>query len=800
MINVQELIKNLKFENGYGSFNDDYSCYFIHENNKKMVPLAWSNIITNNNFGSVITEGEGGFTWYKNSKTNLITKFSNDAFIDNSNEKFDFFITDKEEKEVENQNENNDFYVCFGFGYTIFFKEISGVKIEIEQFIPLNENAKVSIIRLRNNNNFNVNVKIKYLINFLIGENESKSIIKEYFKENLNVIEIRNFMNNKCISYVSSSEKINSNKEAILDLYKDEEKEIVFILGADEIKEDDENIIKTISIIKNSYNESLSSVKKYWKETVTRIKSHTKLASFDAMQNGWLVYQTLVSRLIARTGFYQQSGGYGYRDQLQDAINMRWIDSDILRKQILFNSKHQFEEGDVLHWFHEDSKLGIRSRYSDDMLFLPYAVLEYIDFTGDYGILKEKTPYLNAPVLKNDEKDRVNYYYLDEENSKNFSIFNHMIRAINIAVTKLGKHNIPLMKSGDWNDGMNKIGEKNVGESVWLGFFVSNILKRFIDLIGYLDKNTNNNITSKEISIDNNENIKSENNYYEKYDYKELKEKYTKILNKIVNALNSTAWDGKWFLRAFDDDQNKVGSFENTECKIDSICQSFSVLSGVSDNDKKIIAMNSLEEYLIDEENKVLKLFTPATDKVNLGYITSYAKGMRENGGQYTHAAIWALIAEAILKRNDKVFEIYKIINPIEHTKNIDEVLKYKVEPYSVEADIYSEGNFAGRGGWTWYTGSSGWLYEAQIRYILGINIYHQNLSVNPCVPNNWKEFSVDFKWKNANYLIKYKKINNSYLKYYECKENDKIIEIKEFEENKIKLRENGNFILEVYF
>ena len=938
-----EDFKNLNYDNEFGSFSTDGSEYWIRQSKKKRIPVAWSNILTNEKFGSVITDTMGGYTWYINSQTNRITPFENDSFTDKSYEKIYVKCKDgksdgeakynqKAKKEQETKNEEKYFYTCFGFGYAKYFEDFDNVQKEIDVFIPVEDSAKIYIINLENKSLTDKDVTIKYDINWQMADSKEHSIIFENYKENVNIIEAGNFMNNKYIGYICSSEKQNKNKEIVVKIKPNEKKEVLIALG---VEEKEENIINVVTKIISNYKEEFEKTKKYWKDKVGRIKASTPMKSFDVMQNGWLCYQTLASRMIAKTGYYQSSGGYGFRDQMQDAMGMKWVNPDILKNQIIYNASHQFFEGDVEHWWHEDSKLGIRSRYSDDMLWLPYAVLEYIDFTGDYGILKERASFINAESLKPDENDRVDFYKkiegnninyapyentsidiektnvdkentsidiektdVDKENASidtektnvdiedasvnrgdtnvmgedkdEFSIFAHCIKSIQ-AAWELGEHDIPLMKNGDWNDGMNKIGNGGKGESVWLGFFLYNILTRFIEILEYAEKNAQIKNISKDMSIgienkkksvnasvngnENgsvnegkdesingsangsesvNENVnKSENegkngnknesvnfngnmienenineikvdktkptqigewNYI---DYGKLKNEFSEKASKIKKSLNSVCWDGRWFLRAFDDKGNKIGSNENEECKIDSISQSFSVISNAGDNDKKIIAMQSLENYLIDDENNVVKLLTPPLQNMDLGYISSYARGMRENGGQYTHAAIWAIIAEIMLGRKEQAMRIYNKVNPVEHTTNIDKLLKYKVEPYVVAGDIYSEGNLAGRGGWTWYTGSSAWLYEAQIRYILGIKIYHGKMEIHPCVPDNWEQFNIDFKWKDAEYFIKYRKTGKYDVQVFENElehENQDIIDYK------IELKNRGNYIINVMF
>ena len=938
-----EDFKNLNYDNEFGSFSTDGSEYWIRQSKKKRIPVAWSNILTNEKFGSVITDTMGGYTWYINSQTNRITPFENDSFTDKSYEKIYVKCKDgksdgeakynqKAKKEQETKNEEKYFYTCFGFGYAKYFEDFDNVQKEIDVFIPVEDSAKIYIINLENKSLTDKDVTIKYDINWQMADSKEHSIIFENYKENVNIIEAGNFMNNKYIGYICSSEKQNKNKEIVVKIKPNEKKEVLIALG---VEEKEENIINVVTKIISNYKEEFEKTKKYWKDKVGRIKASTPMKSFDVMQNGWLCYQTLASRMIAKTGYYQSSGGYGFRDQMQDAMGMKWVNPDILKNQIIYNASHQFFEGDVEHWWHEDSKLGIRSRYSDDMLWLPYAVLEYIDFTGDYGILKERASFINAESLKPDENDRVDFYKkiegnninyapyentsidiektnvdkentsidiektdVDKENASidtektnvdiedasvnrgdtnvmgedkdEFSIFAHCIKSIQ-AAWELGEHDIPLMKNGDWNDGMNKIGNGGKGESVWLGFFLYNILTRFIEILEYAEKNAQIKNISKDMSIgienkkksvnasvngnENgsvnegkdesingsangsesvNENVnKSENegkngnknesvnfngnmienenineikvdktkptqigewNYI---DYGKLKNEFSEKASKIKKSLNSVCWDGRWFLRAFDDKGNKIGSNENEECKIDSISQSFSVISNAGDNDKKIIAMQSLENYLIDDENNVVKLLTPPLQNMDLGYISSYARGMRENGGQYTHAAIWAIIAEIMLGRKEQAMRIYNKVNPVEHTTNIDKLLKYKVEPYVVAGDIYSEGNLAGRGGWTWYTGSSAWLYEAQIRYILGIKIYHGKMEIHPCVPDNWEQFNIDFKWKDAEYFIKYRKTGKYDVQVFE---NELEHENQDITDYKIELKNRGNYIINVMF
>ena len=445
------------------------------------------------------------------------------------------------------------------------------------------------------------------------------------------------------------------------------------------------------------------------------------------MLNGWSIYQTYSSRLLGRTGYYQSGGAYGFRDQLQDSLAFKCVEPEIMKKQILKHCRHQFIEGDVEHWWHEETGRGIRTRFSDDLVWLPFVLEQYIEATGDYEFLNEEAAYLDGSVLEKHEDERYDLY---KESDIKESIYLHCKRAIEKAM-KLGEHGLPKIGIGDWNDGMSTVGNKGKGESIWLGFFLYIVLTKFIPLC---EKVKDNNMMQY---------------------CKEMAEDLKKNLNKY-------GWDGRWFKRAYTDDGDVLGSIENEECRIDSIAQSWSVISGAGDNDKKFIAMESLENHLVDKENGIIKLLDPPFEngKLKPGYIKAYLPGVRENGGQYTHAAIWAIIAETMLGFGDKAAELYRMINPIEHSKTKEAANKYKVEPYVLSADVYGAGNLVGRGGWTWYTGSSSWFYIAGIEYILGLKINNNVLSFNPCIPKTWKEFSFRYKYGESIYNIKFSNLN----------------------------------------
>ena len=601
-------------------------CIITQKRNERL-PVAWSNVLTNKRFGCVITDSFGGFTFYKNSKTNKITSFSNDAYEDRSSEKIEFENNNKTWSiDVKNNPDDNEYVTRFGLGYAIFEHESENFEESLTAFVPIDDNVKVQILKLTNKTNKKQQITINYFVDFQMGENERPDRIYEKYNKELNMIEVKNLKNSGYIAFITSNYKIDENKKIHLEFEPEEKKTVIILLGVNEneikalglaltyIQKDENTALDKFSKYSSrniekydkpklenkndkglhqnlaKYEKKLEETKQYWKNLTKKITTKTDDKSFDIMQNGPLVYQTIASRLYARCGFYQVSGAYGFRDQLQDAICMKWVDADILKNQIILCSNHQFVEGDVLHWWHDDTSLGIRTRYSDDMLFLVFAVLEYIEFTGDYEILDIKANYIIDEELKENENDRVKSYLPSDFQG---TILEHIIKAINRAC-KFGENGIPLMKSGDWNDGMNKIGQHEKGESIWLGFFLYENIDRFLKVI---DENK----AFFEGKIDS-----------------ELLEKYSKINQNLRLKLNTVGWDGKWFIRAIDDNGKIIGSMKNAECKIDSIAQSFSVISGAGDNDKQYIAMKSAEEMLIDEKHHVVKLLTPGFENENV--------------------------------------------------------------------------------------------------------------------------------------------------------------------------------------
>jgi len=757
--------RELLFNDGLGGFNLDGNEYIIQLDKGENTPLPWTNVIANPDFGFIVTESGSGYTWYKNSRENKLTPWSNDEVSDTSGEVI--YIGDQDTGELWTATaspirEDEPYTISHGFGYSEFEHASHGIKQRLTQYVPVNEAVKISILNLKNDSEQMRNLTLTYYIKPVLGV--SDQVTAMHIKTSLNesgVLCIENPYNEEfpgkiCFMDISISERsVTGNRkeffgagnmsspeslenEALsgtmgigldpcgaiqvkVTLKPNEKKDIIFLLGmASQIEEVNE-ITKKFTIAENA-RESLNEVKAFWKNKLAIVKVDTPTISMNLMLDGWLEYQVISCRLWARSGFYQAGGAFGFRDQLQDCLSVAHLWPEISRSQILLHAKHQFIQGDVQHWWHEPLGKGTRTRFSDDRLWLPYVTAEYIRISGDRQILEEELSFLEDQELAEFEDER---YGMPRVSDTKASLYNHCIRAIEISL-KFGEHGLPLMGSGDWNDGMNTVGNKSMGESVWLGWFLISNLDLFIPLC-------------REIG-----------------DHK-LADKYTNRREKIREAIEKNGWDGNWYRRAYFDNGEPLGSSENSECKIDSIAQSWSVISGAGNPERTLQAMDSLEEYLICRKDGLIKLLTPPFDKGGLepGYIKGYIPGVRENGGQYSHAAAWVVIAYAKLGDGDKAWELFELINPINHTKDFREYTRYMTEPYVISADVYSEYPHTGRGGWTWYTGAAGWMYRAGLEYILGFQKNGDTIVMNPCIPHKWKVYQITYNYLGSTYDIK---------------------------------------------
>jgi cyclic beta-1,2-glucan synthetase len=474
--------------------------------------------------------------------------------------------------------------------------------------------------------------------------------------------------------------------------------------------------------VRNAIAAALEEVQLFWKRTLSAVQVQTPSPAIDLMVNGWLEYQTLACRLWARSAFYQSGGAYGFRDQLQDAAALIYADPTLTRRQLLLHARHQFVEGDVLHWWHPPSGRGIRTCFSDDLLWMPYVAAFYAGVTGDWDVFDERVGYITARALRPGEDEA---YLFPQPAEDEGTLYDHCCRALDRSLTR-GAHGLPLMGTGDWNDGMNRVGRQGTGESVWLGFFLYAILGAFIPIC-------------------------------ERFGDAARARGYGDYRNNLLQALNDGGWDGEWYRRAYYDDGTPLGSASNDECRIDALAQSWAVISGAAPAERAAQAMAAVEEQLISKEGRLIRLLTPPFDRTprDPGYIKGYTPGIRENGGQYTHAAVWTVRAFAELGRRDRAAALLEMLSPVTHAASRDDVAVYQVEPYVVAADIYGVTPHLGRGGWTWYTGSAGWMHRIALESVLGMTIEEgKRLRLKPCIPDSWPGFKLIYRL--ADYTTRY--------------------------------------------
>ncbi|SMQ61055.1 Cellobiose phosphorylase [Bacillus sp. OV166] len=509
-----------------------------------------------------------------------------------------------------------------------------------------------------------------------------------------------------------------------LTLKPGEEQVVYILLGCDDSKERVLQLARKYSQ-SSACEQAMDEVIAFWDHHLGQIQVSTPSKETDFLLNGWLLYQSLACRIWARTAFYQAGGAFGFRDQLQDSLALLHTMPEKTREQIVLHASHQYIEGDVQHWWHEETERGIRTTFSDDLLWMPYVVSRYIEHSGDRTVLDEVAPFLISEPLAEGEHER---YEPTVRSSETGTVYEHCLRAIDRALSRIGEHGLPLIGVGDWNDGMNQVGVKGRGESVWLGWFICDVLNRFAELCGLRGDS-------------------------------ERVEAFQKMRQQLTDSLNEQGWDGQWYRRAFTDAGQWLGSIQNEECRIDAIAQSWSVISGAAPMDRAVQAMNSFDRELVERDLAVVRLLTPAFDQTepSPGYIQGYPPGIRENGAQYTHGVIWGIIAWCQLGNGDKAMEMFTMLNPMTHTRTDHEVRRYTGEPYAIAADVYTAEPNQGHSGWTWYTGASGWFYQAGIEWILGIRRRETRLYLNPRIPSEWPGFSITYRFGNTRYHINVK-------------------------------------------
>lgn len=750
-------IPKLSFYNGYGGYDDEKREYVICLNDGLHTPAPWSNILANRQFGTIVTESGGGFTWLENARENKLTRWSNDPEKDTPSEMI--YIRDENSGQSFALSgltpEGGSLRVRHGLGYSIFERNALDVFTTQTVFVPWSDTVKLTMLKINNNSDSVKKLSVYYFADFCLSPavkftQEKLSVALEK-TDNLLLITNKSSDENYA-AYMAANRPIEfvyNEKNMFFGLENDRQSPAALRTRLDEVeytsKNGDCGVIKvtlelkphctdyvilqlgagrdagTIRHMKNKYCglrqtiRALDEVKQKFEQLCTGISIQSADRAFNSFFNTFLQYQVLVCRYFARTSFYQCSGAYGFRDQLQDSLGFMYADKSMARAHILKAAAQQFEEGDVRHWWHESNGCGVRTKISDDMLFLPYVACEYADFSGDYSIFDEQVPFICGQEI---EPGKTSHFGTAITTDTKATLYEHCIRAIKRAL-RFGKHGLPLIGTGDWNDGFDRIGEKGQGESVWLAFFLWVVIDKF-----------------KKIS--------------QRRDDSEIIDLLEANQKLILQGIEQNGWDGRWFRRAYYDDGLPIGSAESDECKIDVIAQAWAAISGAVSKEKIEMALQSAWEMLVDEEVGIVKLFTPPFKNTDHdpGYIKAYNAGLRENGGQYTHGAIWLLMAYAMRGDRQKCGKLLKLLNPVHHARDMKGAEKYCVEPYVIAADVYSAEGFEGMGGWSWYTGSASWFYRVSLELIFGIKIRGEKLILSPCIPDKMMPCRITFVYE----------------------------------------------------
>lgn len=762
--------EKLQFDNGYGAFTGDGREYVMRvgpaalaapevARSAAMVPpMPWSNIVANERFGFLVTQSGAGYTWAGNSRQNKLTPWSNDSVSDPHGEAL--YLRD---------NASGRFWsplpgpapsgawteARHGMGWSRWMQRSEAVEQEVTMFVAADDPVKVTRVRLANRGSRERSLSLYSIARLVLGvqSNDSSRFVLTSSKDG--VLLARNPLcedhgdavafaavlagggsaswTTDRAAFVGRGGSLQAPRavaiggsldgatggdpcfafEVSVTLPPRGELEVVFALGQ---AADADAAAALVAKYREAgaTERALDDSKATWKELASAIEVSTPSKSVDLMLNGWLLYQALGCRIHARSAFYQSGGAFGFRDQLQDSAALVYARPDLARAEIVMHAAHQFEEGDVLHWWHPPAPRGTRTRFSDDLLWLPYLAATYIGTTGDESILDEKAGFVRGRELNEGEDEA---YLQPSRSTESASVYDHCRRALDRSLTS-GAHGLPLMGTGDWNDGMNRVGRLGKGESVWMGFFLTTILDQFIPVA-------------------------------EKRAEWETLRRWRQHRERLAVAVEDSAWDGKWYRRAYYDDGTVLGSAESEECRIDALAQAWSVLSGVASPERATSAMAAVEQHLVDEKVGIIRLLWPPFDKTthDPGYIKGYVPGIRENGGHYSHAAMWVIRALAKMGERDKAMRWFEMVSPVSHARDRETADLYKVEPYVVAADIYGAAPHLGRGGWTWYTGSAAWMYRTGIESLLGLTIEEGRLlRVKPCIPDSWPGFRLKYR------------------------------------------------------
>jgi cyclic beta-1,2-glucan synthetase len=757
----------LEFFNGLGGFADGGKQYVTILGPGQSTPAPWINVISNPVFGFHVAADGGGYTWAVNSRENQLTPWSNDPVTDRPGEAF--YIRDDDSGALWSptahpiRDERATYMARHGWGFSRFEHVAHGIASDLRQFVPLDAPIKISRLTLHNTSGRTRHLSVTGYVEWVLGRARQNSLAfvstsidpttgallaanpwNKDFGTRVAFADMRGMQTDWTADRseflgrngrMSSPAALRSNRplsralgagldpcgvlRTRVELAPNSSVEVVFLLGQAEHAEEARTLIARYRSA--NLDEVQADVIAHWQRVLGSVQVSTPDRAMDIMLNGWLMYQTIACRLWARSGFYQSSGAYGFRDQLQDGMALAAVQPEMTRAHLLRAAARQFPEGDVQHWWLPHSGQGVRTRISDDCAWLACTVAQYIDASGDADVLDERVPFVEGQQLEPDAHDN---FFLPSISDETATLYEHCARALDHSLST-GRHGLPLIGTGDWNDGMNRVGEKGEGESVWLGWFIHAALTAFAPLADARGD-------------------------------AEHAASWRAHAKRLEEALATAAWDGGWYLRGFYDNSTALGSSSSDECRIDSIAQSWSVLSGASDGLRSRTAMDALERMLIKPDQGLALLFAPPFDKTEQdpGYIKGYPPGIRENGGQYTHAAAWTVMAMARLGEGDKAHDLFSMLNPINHARSRSEVLRYKVEPYVVAADIYARAPHVGRGGWTWYTGSAGWMQRAGLEAILGLRVKGAFLHLTPCIPSEWPAYEMTFRYRSATYRI----------------------------------------------
>ena len=760
----------LLFFNGLGGFAKDGREYVIRLEPGQTTPAPWVNVLANDQFGTVVSESGMAYTWSENARLFRVTPWNNDPVSDAAGEAF--YVRDEETGQYWSPaplpvRGTGTYVTRHGFGYSIFEHAEDEIATELATYVDAESPVKYAVLKVTNESGRSRRLSATGYVEWVLGELRAGSlmhVITEVdpgsgaisarnaynmeFPDRIAFFDVDELARTQAVSWTGDRAEFLGRNGSLkspaamrrthlsnrtgaamdpcaaihvaFDLEPGQSRELVFRMGVGRNAGDGQRLMQRARG-SAAARAALDKVRAYWRRTLGTVQVDTGDPAIDLLANGWLPYQTLACRLWARSGFYQSGGAFGFRDQLQDAMALVHCEPLLLRAHLLRCATRQFREGDVQHWWHPPAGRGVRTKVSDDYLWLPLATARYVESTGDAGVLQEMGGYLEGRPLNDHEES---YYDMPSHSDRRGSLYEHCVAAITHGL-RFGEHGLPLMGAGDWNDGMNLVGIEGKGESVWLAFFLHEVLARFAGVARLMG----------DLAMVERCQVESQ---------------------KLRANIEKHAWDGEWYRRAWFDDGTPLGSHENDECRIDAIAQSWSVLSGVADRERARTAMQSLNENLVRRDAKLIQLLDPPFDKsaLNPGYIRGYVPGVRENGGQYTHAAIWTTMAFAALGDGERAWELMAMINPLHHGSSAADVEQYRVEPYVVAADVYAVPPHTGRGGWTWYTGSAGWMYRLIVESLLGVRLEVDRLRFAPCLPASMQTFKVDYRYRETMYRI----------------------------------------------